>query len=84
MRSLDAQFESMWGYKCLDIAPTWRKHNRMERARELPPAQDSTVGRREVDRTLPSLKAVGLLDPAGTRSFGDSGMSLPPLAWDRG
>jgi hypothetical protein len=87
LRALDAQFEPMWGYKCLDIAPTWRKHNKMERTRGVLAQPLDVVARRDVDsreRTLPSLKAVGLLNSATpSSSYVDTATDLPPLSWDR-
>lgn len=97
MRALDTQFDSMWGYKCLEIAPTWRSHNRIARGleeksttpnmSELSLRRDAGGSREGGERTLPSLKAVGLLDSRllDSSAFPDDKSrdmltSLPPLA----
>jgi hypothetical protein len=34
LQALDAEFERAWGYKCLEIAPSWRKCNNSPRKPE--------------------------------------------------
>lgn len=93
MHDLDKQFESMWGYKCLEIAPTWREHNRearnLEERPQTPDMSELRLRRASVgskreggERTLPSLKAVGLLNsnPFINDKSMDGLTSLPPLA----
>ena len=127
MISVDADFETVWGWRACEISETWRNHNE---ARKLEAAQpqkritaggtsSQTMGRHLVElksrgssattstivpvddvddprqpsssssrypddpgkRTLPSLKAVGLLDSFETRRTNtESRTMLPPLS----
>ena len=42
MQALDAEYERVWGFKCLEVAPTWRKRNHRPREPEERPAQPIT------------------------------------------
>lgn len=136
MISVDAEFETVWGWRACDISETWRQHNEARKleagqtrkitagpssgqtigrhlgelrirapaatttittasssSSSIVPADDSDDSPRQQSssiptrfpedsdrRTLPSLKAVGLLDSFDNRRTADPKSVLPPLS----